>query len=200
MEFALSLLAAVVCVAAALRGLARTIAPTSFDPVLIDRALAERRPLAPASDDAAMASGARLHALRKCTATLTPDTWERALFEAFLERNHEARDAAVNELLTELDGITERGARVPGACARIALSSGFLFATLSLLAAAVPAVGTGSLMLTLAPALNSLAVGIAAAAFCAAAQARSNTVRRRLRGAFDNLVITLQSCNLSESR
>ena len=200
MGFALSVLVAIVCVAAASRALARAVAPTSFDPVLIEHALTGYRRIGPPASGDRAASDHRLRKLAERIASLAPAAWERMLLEAFLERDGDARNASVNELLTELDGVTEQGARVPGACARIALSSGFLFATWGLLGASVPAVGTGSLMATLAPALNSLAAGVAAAAFCAAAQAKANTVRRRLRVAFDNLVIALQSCNLSESR
>lgn len=197
MGVVLSALVAVLCIAAASRELARTVAPTSFDPVLLDRAVRT----GPADTGARVAvSEARLRRLSEAIASRTPGAWERSLIEAFLQRDREARDAGVNELLTELDGITQRGARVPGACARIALSSGFLFATLGLLGAPLAAVSSGSLMVTLAPALNSLGVGIAGAAFCAAAHAKANAVRRQLRAAFDNLVIALQSCNLSESR
>ncbi|HSY22274.1 MAG TPA: hypothetical protein VK841_09175 [Polyangiaceae bacterium] len=201
MAAALSALVAILCAAAAARELARAVAPTFCEPALLARAIAwSCRVEAMASDDAAAPSYAGLPGLARRMATLAPGGWETALFEAFLEREPVARDARVNELLTELDGVTERGARLPGACARIALSSGFLFATMGLLGASLPAVGTGSVISMLAPALNSIALGAAGAAFCAAVHTKARAARRRSRTAFDSLVMTLQSCNLSESR
>jgi hypothetical protein len=199
MGAALSALVVFVCAAAAVRELGRAVSPTFYEPALLDRAIAPSRhveSIAPHDG----ASEARLRGLAQRMAGLAPGAWERALFEAFLERDSAVRDARVNELLTDLDGVTELGARVPGACARISLSAGFLFATMGLLGASLPAVGSGSLMSTLAPALNALALGVSGAAFCSAVHAKASAARRRLRVAFDSLVITLQSCNLSESR
>jgi hypothetical protein len=201
MGVALSLLVALLCVAGASRELARAVAPTFYDPALLGRALAARRTVASGAPDIASAAfGVWLRELAERMASLAPVAWDHTLLEAFLEPDLAARDARVNELLTELDGITERGARIPGACARIALSSGFLFATMGLLGSSLPAVGTGSVMSALVPALNSLAVGVAGAAFCAAVHVNAKSSRRRMRAAFDNLVMTLQSCNLCESR
>ena len=206
MAAALSALVAILCAAAAARELARAVAPTFYEPALLARAIASSRRVEPMPPDGVAApSQARLPGLARRMATLAPGGWktggwETALLEAFLEREPVARDARVNELLTELDGLTERGARLPGACARIALSSGFLFATMGLLGASLPAVGTGSVISMLAPALNSIALGAAGAAFCAAVHTKARAARRRSRTAFDSLVMTLQSCNLSESR
>jgi hypothetical protein len=121
---------------------------------------------------------------------LEPGTdWERDLFEA-LDAPDPARIALVNEQLTELDYRAQGWGRVPRVCASISTSFGFLlaFAMVARLASAtdldVGAAITG--------AINVVAVGVAGAAFCIAAQGRAGKIARERLAATDRLVSYLE--------
>jgi ABC-type xylose transport system permease subunit len=122
--------------------------------------------------------------------------WECSLLRAAAEPGREARGAALGELLTELDGRLQEGARIPRVCASIATSTGFLCATAALLQglsagpAGEPLVAAESLFVS---ALASLAAGIAGATFCAAVHLRARRASRARAAGGDALVHRLLS-------
>jgi hypothetical protein len=117
--------------------------------------------------------------------------WECALLRAATEPDRDVRGAALGELVTELDGRLQEGARVPRVCASIATSTGFLCATAALLQglsaapAGEPVVAAENLFVS---ALGSLAAGVAGATFCAAVHLRARRVSRTRAAGGDALV------------
>jgi hypothetical protein len=117
--------------------------------------------------------------------------WECRALRAANEEDRETRGAALGELLTELDGRLQEGARVPRACASIATSAGFLCATAALLQglsaepAVDPVLAAQSLLVS---ALGALAAGVAGASFCAAVHLRARRSSQARARAADALV------------
>lgn len=176
------------CVAASGRRLAWAIAPMGLDPLLIRRALEGK-------DAAAVCAGLRRELARSGLGD--PFGWERELFAAFDEPEHQARDARVNEQLIELEGRTERWSRVPRVCSSIGTSAGFLLASIALVQGlAVPegedGSGTIAIHAALYSALGALSLGIAATSFCVAVHVRAAIVSRERRAAVDQLVERLE--------
>jgi hypothetical protein len=178
-----SALVATACALASARRLAQAVAPTFLDAGLLSEALA--------GDDA--------KALwRKMGDAIGTDErlgWERGLFEAFASRDRRTMDGLLNEQLLDLDGRVQRWARVPRASASIALSAGFLFASVTLLRGlAVAAEGDmGAVPGALASALGALTIGVAGASFCIAVHVRAvRAVGQRLAGT-DRLVNRLET-------
>jgi hypothetical protein len=174
----LSALVAAACVLASLWRLAVAVAPISFDAGELRRAVTGPRAIA--SLRAALGAEARAH-------------WEQDLFAAFAEHDGGQRDALVNELLTEVDGLTGAWSRVPRICASLATSCGFLFASVSLLrswggAQAPPAIG-----LAIVSAVDAFSIGVMAAAFCVVIHVRAARAARDSLSAIDRLVERMQS-------
>jgi hypothetical protein len=191
---AFSAIVAMLCTAASLCRLRWAVEPTALDPAALRRVFA-------AEDGWAVVSR-----LREALAGNRELAWEHELLAAFTEPTAAAREARVNEQLTELDGRAERWSRVPRVCASIATSAGFLFATITLLRTMAPAVSAVSsvssvsrdrrsdeVVASLAPALDTLAVGIAGASFCAAVHVRARTARRQRLSATDRWVERLRT-------
>jgi hypothetical protein len=165
------------CCIASARRLARVLAPTPLDLSLLTRAL-------DVGADARVAIVRVLAADRELS-------WEGAVLGAADERDPEVRGAVLGELLTELDGRIQNGARTPRVCASIATSGGFLCATAALLygLAAVPdaeplAAAEGLLVVAMA----ALTVGVAGATFCAAVHLRARRASRARAEAAEALV------------
>ncbi|HZU84138.1 MAG TPA: hypothetical protein VE987_14515 [Polyangiaceae bacterium] len=179
----LTLLTAVVaglCVLASARRLAAAVEPTGLDPTLLLRAV---------EDSGGPNERARL---REAIVACPRAAWEAALWDALAERDDAARVALVNEQLTELDWRARRWERAPRVCASVATSAAFLFATVAVIRGLgdAPAPDAWSALL---PALNALAIGVAATAFCVAVHVRAaRDVRARL-VATDRLVERLQA-------
>lgn len=174
----LSALVAAVCVVASLRRLAVAVAPLWFDAAELGRAVTGRRAVA---------------SLRTALGAESRARWEQDLFAAFAENDVRLRDAIVNELLTELDGLTGAWSRVPRICASLATSCGFLFASVSLLrswdgAQAPPAVG-----LAVVSAVDTFSIGVMAAAFCLVIHVRAGRAARASLSAIDQLVERMRS-------
>ncbi len=188
---ALSAIVAMLCTAASLRRLRWAVEPTALDPTALRQVFA-------AEDGLAV-----LSPLRDALAGNRELAWEHELLAAFTEPGAAAREARVNEQLTELEGRADRWSRVPRVCASIATSAGFLFATVTLLRTMAPAVsalgsvnranGSDAVMATLAPALDALAVGIAGASLCAAVHVRARTARQQRLNATDRWVERLRT-------
>jgi len=154
------------------------VAPTSFDAGELRRAVTGQR---------AMAS------LRAAVGAESRAQWEQDLFAAFAEHDVRLRDALVNELLTEVDGLTGAWSRVPRICASLATSCGFLFASVSLLRSwggvqAPPALG-----LAVVSAVDAFSIGVMAAAFCVVIHVRAARAARDSLSAIDQLVARMQS-------
>jgi hypothetical protein len=177
MAMCVTLVAAIVallCVAASARRLAFAVAPTRLDPAEITIALKKHSPAE----------------VRQAIQPVQDADWEVALFEA-LTRPEDARAAAVNEQLTELDYRAQRWQRVPRVCASIATSTGFLLASLALrsaLASEDPDIDRA-----VVGAINVAAVGIAGATFCIAVQFAARKVVKARLEATDRLVERLES-------
>ena len=103
------------CCIASARRLARVLAPTPLDLSLLTRAV----------DAGAAARGA----IARVLAAVLELSWEGAALAAADERDPEVRGAVLGELLTELEGRLQYGARTPRVCASIATSAGFLCAS-----------------------------------------------------------------------
>lgn len=179
----LSALVAIACSLASLQRLRWAVAPTALSPALLTEAIAE--------------GGAVVRA-RLCEAIALDReaVWEHQLLAAFAERDQRGRDALLGEQLTELEGRTARWARVPRACASIATSAGFFFASIALLRAvgtAAPSESPEGAYASLMPALDALAVGIAGTSFCVAIHVRARRALHRWNAAADRLVARLQS-------
>lgn len=111
-------------------------------------------------------------------------SWEAQVFAAGDGASSDAREAGWGEALTEYEGLAQRWNRVPRVCANVATSAGFFFASISLIEALgrsdVPPVAA-----TLFPALDCLAIGVAATSFCAAVHVRAmRSARARVEAAF----------------
>jgi hypothetical protein len=154
--------------------------------------------LSPALLTEAIAEGGAVAHRRLCEATAfdREAVWEHQLLVAFAEGDRRARDALVSEQLTELEGRTARWARVPRACASIATSAGFFFASIAVLSAmgnAVPSESPEGVYAALMPALDALAVGIAGTSLCVAIHVRARRALHRWNVSADRLVARLQS-------
>jgi hypothetical protein len=180
----LSCLVAITCVVASAYRLTQAVSLTSLDPGLLLDALK--------SDDSR-----RLCAkLQEGTAGGDSVSWEREIMAAFAESDPRARDALVNEQLTELDGRAQRWARIPRVCASVATSAGFLLASIALvqglsLPAEAEPVGAGAT--TVVGALNTLTIGIAGASFCYAVHLRARRLVRKRLAAVDRLILRLEA-------
>lgn len=180
----LSCLVAVTCVVASAYRLTQVVSLTSLDPELLLDALK--------SDDSRRVCAR----LREGTAGGESVSWERELMAAFAESDARARDARVNEQLTELDGRAQRWARIPRVCASVATSAGFLLASIALVQGlslppeAEAPVGSGA---TVVGALNTLAIGIAGTSFCYAVHVRARRLVRKRLAAVDRLILRLEA-------
>jgi hypothetical protein len=116
--------------------------------------------------------------------------WERGLFAAFVEGDAAGRGARVNEQLTELDALAQRWARVPKVCARIATSSGFLFASIVLLQALAEPDGNtlDRSRAMIFAAIAAVAIGIVGLSFCATVDVRSRRALARRMHDVDRLI------------
>jgi hypothetical protein len=165
------------CCIASARRLARVLAPTPLDLSLLTRAV-----------DAG--AGARVAIARVLAADLEL-SWEGAVLAAADERDPEVRGALLGELLTELEGRVQNGARIPRVCASIATSVGFLCATAAMLYGlaaepdAQPLLAAEGLLVS---ALAALTVGVAGASFCAAVHLRARRASRARAEAAEALV------------
>jgi hypothetical protein len=176
-------LVALACLLASAHRLVVVIAPTGLEPRTVLDALRGER-------------GVRLlSGLREVLATDDRFTWEREFFAAFDEPAGPRRDALVNEQLLEFEWRAERWARIPRVCASVATSAGLLFGSVALLQGlsiegdADPGAAIHG---ALGAALGSLALGIAATAFCASVYVRARRVSRQRRAAVDELVERLE--------
>lgn len=179
----LSALVAIACALASLQRLRRAVAPTALSPALLAEAIAR---------------GGAVARARLCEATALDReaVWEHQLLTGFAAGDRRERDALVSEQLTELEGRTARWARVPRACARIATSAGFFFASIALLRAvgtAAPIESPEEVYASLMPVLDALAVGIAGTSFCVAIHLRARRALHRWTASADRLVACLQS-------
>ena len=179
----LSALVAIACSLASLQRLRWAVAPTPLSPALLAEAIAQ---------------GGAVARRRLCEATALDRgaVWEHQLLAAFAEGDRRARDALVSEQLTELEGRTARWARVPRACASIATSAGFFFASIALLRAvgtAAPSESPEGVYASLMPALDALALGIAGTSFCVAIYVRARRALHRWNVSADRLVARLQA-------
>jgi hypothetical protein len=165
----LSALVAAACMAASARRLAFAVSPTALDPRLLEEALRGSPVVG-------------WKALGEAVARVADASWERDLLRAFDAGDETSRVALINEQLGELDWRTARWDRVPRVCASVATSSGFLFASVTLMTSlALPAADATAALFS---AVDALAVGIAGTAFCAAVHFRARRlVRERLAGA-----------------
>lgn len=176
---------AIGCSVASARRLARAVAPTPLDPGLLARALGDPNGVA---DEL---RGARLSGVLGSDPALG---WEHAVLGAGSEANAQVRAATLSELLTELDGRAQDGARIPRACASIATSAGFLCATAALLqglAASPESDPTTAAQTILFSALAALLVGVAGATFCAAVHLRARRASKARVAAAEALVARL---------
>jgi|SRR5580692_1980371 hypothetical protein len=174
----LSALVAAACIFASLRRLAVAVAPLSFDAGELRRAVTGHRAIA---------------SLRAAVGAEPRARWEQDLFAAFAENDVRLRDALVNELLTEVDGLTGAWSRVPRICASLATSCGFLFASVSLLRSwggeqAPPPVGSA-----VVSAVDTFSIGVMAAAFCFVIHVRAARAARASLSAIDQLVERMKS-------
>jgi hypothetical protein len=174
----LSALVSAVCVLASGRRLALAVTLTSLDPQILLGALRCDRP----SD---------WTTLRDAIEHRHGAAWECDLLAALGARDQRSRVALVDEQLRELDWRAQRWARVPGVCARVATSAGFLFACVALMRGlTLPA---GEAVAGLVPALNAFAAGIAGTSFCAAVHVHARRVLSRRMAATDRLVERLEA-------
>jgi hypothetical protein len=112
--------------------------------------------------------------------------WIAALLGATEQPPGAARDTLIDEQVLELDWRLSRGSRVPRGCARIASSSGFLFASLALVRALSAA--TEDVNAALTSALDSFSVGLAGTSFCIAVHMRARRLLREMRADAARLV------------
>jgi len=170
---ALSALVATACILASARRLAWAVSPAWLDPQVLFEALEGERL-------------AEWPKLRAAIASCDGARWENDLLGALGAVDEPSRVALVNEQLRELDWRAQRWSRVPRVCASVATSAGFLFACFALLqGAALPG---GDVAATVVPALDALAVGIAATSFCIAVHLRAQRAVRERLAATDRLV------------
>ena len=189
----LSAAVALVCVLASARRLAWAIAPMDLDARLVADALEK---------DASRPGGAAPGLLARLQHVLARDArdagdgrfaLELRVLEALSVVDDEEREARLGEEMTEVEGRSERWARVPRVGASVASSAGFLFAALALIHAfGLPAGDdmldpTGPVHVAIASALGALALGMAAAAFCASVHMRARRARRERMSAVSRL-------------
>lgn len=183
---ALSAVVAIACVLASARRLSWAVAPTALDAKLVIEWL---------RDD--QRGPARFERLRAAVERHPECEWERDLFAAFAQTGH-ARDALVNEQLTEFDWRVQRGSRVPRVCASIATSAGFLCASIVVLRglSAFPDDGEAGPLLgsVIGPALDAFAAGIAGTSFCVAVVVRARRAAQDRLKSVDRLVEALEGC------
>jgi len=180
----LSCLVTVVCVFASARRLARVVALTTLHPGPLLDALKGDDPLVVC---------AKLHA---AIGSDEHFAWERDLLAVVVPIQPRAREAQVNEQLTELDGRVERWARVPRVCASVATSAGFLLASVSIVRGlAVPAADDAPVgaRAAIEGALDALTIGIAGAAFCYSVHVRARRLVRDRLAEVDRLVLRLEA-------
>jgi hypothetical protein len=175
----LSALVAFACVLASTRRLALAVAPTPYDPALLLEAWRHAKATRSLTD------------LRRSLADGEGAAWERDLLAALACGDERSRVALVNEQLGELDWLARRWERVPRVCASVATSAGFLFACVGLM-------GDGALAASepraaLVSAVDALAIGIAAAAFCVAVHVRAPRLVKRRLAATDRWVQYLEA-------
>jgi len=173
------------CIAASARRLVWAVAPTGLDPGLLCEAVAE---------DGGTATARRWRDACKDDGRLS---WERGLFEAFCAEGTEVRRALVNEQLLDLDALVQRWARVPRVAASVSTSTGFLLASLSLVAslgadAAGDAAAPGLAVGDLASAVAALAVGVAGASFSVAVHIGSSRAVGRWIASVERLIERLE--------
>jgi hypothetical protein len=148
--------------------LAWAVAPTSLEPGLLLEALK--------SDEEVLVK------LPMAMGANAQGGWEQDLFAALALPRGPVRDALVGEQLMDLHERADRWARVPRVCASVSTSTGFLFASITLirgLAAPASDAETTAVYAALTSALDALAIGICGASFCAAVHLRA---RRFLAG------------------
>jgi hypothetical protein len=171
------------CVLASARRLAWAVAPMKLEPRMVLQAL-EGDP-----------SGRLLKGLIRVFAADERSAWERQVFTAISTADPVEREALLSEERIELEERGQRWVRVPRVCARVATSAGFLFASVALTQGMALAPGEDDLQdpqspvhAAIASALGALAIGIAAAAFCAAVHIRSKRVARERMSAISRLL------------
>ncbi|MEO6420026.1 MAG: hypothetical protein ABIP39_11490 [Polyangiaceae bacterium] len=163
------------CIAASTKRLSFAIAPTFLDtPMLVQ----------------ALRTGLPPKALRQAIADSPEADWERAVMEA-LDQPEAARNALLNEQLSEMDYRLQRWTRVPRVCASIASTSGFLLATVALTEGLNDGVALDSGTLV-HDAISSVTLGIAGAVYCVAAQFRARTEVKDRLAATDKLIERLE--------
>lgn len=171
----LGFLLCLTCVAASLLRLRAVLRPSALDLGVI----AERTTTADFAE--------RLRrALRAC-----PDaTWEAGLAQA-LAYSGLARTALLNEALVELSFRIDRFARVPRVCANVAMSSSWLFASLSLrttLLAPTPVAWPEAALAV----VDLVATGVAASVLCLAIGGEARRLSRSQKGAADRLIDAIE--------
>jgi hypothetical protein len=169
-----SALVSSVCVLASARRLTWAVSLTWLDPRLLFEALRE----------SGLEGWGRL---RDAVAACEGAAWESDLFAALEVRDGPSRVALINEQLRELDWRAQRWARVPRVCASVATSTGFFFACIALVRGVAAPVGESGASLVV-PALDALAVGIAAAAFCFAVHLRARRIVQARLAETDRLI------------
>jgi hypothetical protein len=159
------------CVSASVRRLRLVADAWSLDPGELAKAAVARGPLWPS--------------LRAELLAETAASWERELIDG-LEAAGPARVPLVNAHLAELDYQAQRWSRVPRVCASISASSGLLLALVAM--AGVLSSNEGDLGAAAFNAIDVIAVGLAGAAFCIAAQMRAEAMVREGLSSTDMLV------------
>jgi hypothetical protein len=171
-------------IAASAARLTFAIAPTTFSPELIERALAGPRAEA----------ARRIRRLGQVLAARKGAEWESSLLSAVASEPN-VRTGLVNELLTELDHRMQRWVRVPRVCASICTSAGFLLAAMllrsSLSDVDVALVGR-AVDAAVLQAIDVAALGLAGATFCIAAQVHARSAAALRAKAYDHLVDRLE--------
>lgn len=163
------------CIAASTRRLSFAIAPTFLDvPTLVQ----------------ALRAGLRPKALAEAIHDIPEADWERGVLDA-LDQPEAARNALLNEQLSEMDYRLQRWSRVPRVCASVASTGGFLLATMALTIGLNDGVALDSGTLV-HDAISAVTLGIAGAVYCVAAQFRAlGEVKDRL-AATDKLIERLE--------
>jgi hypothetical protein len=174
----LSALVASACVLASARRLAWAISPTWLDPRVLAKELGAER-------------AADWPLVRAAILECRDAVWERDLLSAIETRGESARAALVNEQLRELDWRTQRWARAPRVCVRVAASAGFLFGLMALVSGLTSASADAGVALL--PALDALTIGVAGASICFAVHRRAGSIVRGRLAATDRLVERLES-------
>jgi hypothetical protein len=180
----LGIVVSAACVFASARRLRLAALATPLDPALLASALRAEK----GRDPSELCSALRQELVAEADAD-----WERDLFSA-VEATGPARTALVNEQLAEIDYRTQSWGRVPRVCASISTSFGFLLAFA--MVASMAASAEVDVSAIAASAINVVAVGLAGAAFCVAAQLRANALVRERLAATDGLVNCLESLTL----